>query len=152
MGRDDDSIEAAEEWIVLPGDGKFLAREIGDRVGGNPQAAKLFEDGHRLFDGAIHGLEPALVEGPDEIGLLGEERDAFGDGLGEGLAPVHLQVPFARTDAGEEILAFAIVGNQLAIERARIPADQHIADVEDRYGLTLFHVSVATSFEASSSW
>ena len=66
--------------------------------------------------------------------MLGMARDKLRHALGEGPAAVHLQVPGRRADAGEEILPRRLLGDELAVEMARVPADQDIADVEDGDG------------------
>jgi hypothetical protein len=46
---------------------------------------------------------------------------------------LHL-MPFAGGHLSQESLHFRGVGNQLAVEVAGVPVDQHAAEIEDRHG------------------
>ena len=73
---------------------------------------------------------PALVKGPDRRGVIGMALHQEGDRLVPIAAPVLLDVPFAGTDGGQEPLHPGFVVEELAIEMARVPPEQDIADVE----------------------
>jgi hypothetical protein len=46
-------------------------------------------------------------------------------------APVVRLVPFERADPREEVLHLLFVVEELAVEVARVPVDEHAPDVED---------------------
>ena len=61
--------------------------------------------------------------------MLGVALDQLAT-LGEGPAPVLLGVPLRGADGGQELLHRGLVGQQLAVEVARVPVDQDPAQVE----------------------
>ena len=55
-------------------------------------------------------------------------------------AAVHLQIPGRGADAGEEILPRHLLGDELAVKKTRVPADQDIADAGNwlkKFGFTI---------------
>ena len=84
-----------------------------------------------LVDRAAERLDPALMEEPQ----LGGE---FGKGLGPGLdrggeirRGVGMGDEIHRQRGGEKALHPRFVVERLAVEIARVPAQQNVADVED---------------------
>src|SRR4029077_12425941 len=90
---------------------------------------------------AVQGLNPTLMKRADQIRLVGKQGDALGNALGERLSPIHFQVPLARADARQEILALGVIGDEFPVETMRVPADQHIADIENRNDTVDAHMS-----------
>lgn len=78
-------------------------------------------------------FRPALEVRRDEPGFIRMIFLKLSDGLDERSAGVLLAVPSRRGDLGEELLhSLFVAREQLAIQMARIPVDQHAAEVEDR--------------------
>ena len=109
----------------------FGAGEVGDGVERHAGGGELGEELGGAVDGAGHGLVPALVEGGDQLGVVGVAGGEGGDAFVPGGAAVELEVPGVEVDLGEEGVDGRLVGQELAVEEARVPADQDVADVED---------------------
>lgn len=89
------------------------------------------EQRHVLGDRSIQCLAPALIVSMDLGFPLRELRDPLGNGLGEAAAAILFQVPGLGADMGEEPFHLRrIAREQLAVEVARVAADQDDADVE----------------------
>ena len=57
----------------------------------------------------------------------------LGDRFGEGLARIHLPIPGARRHVREKALhAVLVAGKERAVEVARVPVDEHAAQIEYR--------------------
>lgn len=80
---------------------------------------------------AGHHVVVAAVPQRDRIGVLGVQRRQLGDGLGHGAAEVVLGVPRPRAHLGEEPLDLVVGRQHLAVEVARVPVEEHPAEVED---------------------
>lgn len=59
------------------------------------------------------------------------ERKTLRDPVLEAAAPVKAKIELRRADDLQEIRHLLWVGKDLPVERARVPADQDIADIED---------------------
>ena len=131
LARHDDAIERRQEEKPLALRRKRLGRKIRKRVNGDAGARKL----EQYFDGAVdcggnHLVEPRPKR-LDQMRLVGMRRDEFADGFGELSAPILPLVPFLRANGREEIFhRLLVAGKQLAVEEARIPLQQHAAQVE----------------------
>mgnify|MGYP003693920099 CR=1 FL=1 len=63
--------------------------------------------------------------------MSGVRRDELGVRVGEGAAGILPLVPLDSAHVGEELLHRALVaGEELAVQEARIPAEQNAADIE----------------------
>ena len=132
VAGDHDVAEAgAEEREARDALGPLGAGEVGDGVEGDAAGGELGEERLGALDRAFHALVPAGVEGGDQLGAVrvpgAERRDAF---VPVGAA-VELEVPVHEADLGEEGLDRRFVGQEPAVDEPRVPADQHVADVED---------------------
>jgi len=63
--------------------------------------------------------------------VMREEGNALGDRLGAGPAKILLVVPGVVADLVQEAAALGRIGDELAVEVLRVPADQHVAEVEN---------------------
>src|SRR4029077_17729203 len=113
--------EPGEEIETLERQRIGLGGEIGEAVERDVARLELAEYVDRAGDRPRHHLVEALAERVDEmclVGMLGlEDRRR----LGEAAPGILALVPVLRADSGEEMLHRRLVGNQLAIEVARIP-------------------------------
>ena len=66
----------------------------------------------------------------DEMQLVRMARRELRERFGEGTAGVLPLVPLARANLREELLHRGFVGEKLAIQVARVPVEQHAAQVE----------------------
>ena len=88
---------------------------------------------------------PAVVEGGDQLGPVRVAGGERGDALVPGVPRSKLEVPGVEADLGEEGVDRRLVGQELAKEQARVPADQDVADVEDEGGRSLGMAHLAGS-------
>ena len=63
--------------------------------------------------------------------MFGMRGAKLGAGLGKGSPRVVLKMPVERRNARQEILARSGIGDQLFVKVARVPLNQHFADIED---------------------
>ena len=120
-----------EEGKARQGLGPLLGRVVGDRVEGHAGGGELVEDRDAAVDGAGERLVPARVEGADRRGVAGMARGERGDALVPGQAGVEREVPVVEAHVVEEGVDRRVVGEKLAEEQPRVPADEDVADVED---------------------
>ena len=134
MRGDDDTVEALQEGEADQALGPFLAREIGDGIDLVAAPLQLLQHGNAVLDHAGHGLVPALVIGPDLAFPFRVAGDEQGDALLPAAAAILLEVPGGGADVLQEPGPLLVIGNHLAIDPERVPADQDIADIEDDGG------------------
>jgi hypothetical protein len=72
-----------------------------------------------------------LVSAVTSIGVLRMFGDQGRLGVRPAPSAILLKIPFVGDDLGKEPAARLGVGNEAAIGRLRVPADQHLADIED---------------------
>ena len=77
---------------------------------------------------------PAVGGRRDQRGVVRVAGGEGGDAVVPVGAAVELEVPGVEVDLGEEGVDRGVVGQELAVEQAHVPADQHVADVEDHGG------------------
>lgn len=82
-------------------------------------------------DGLAQGLRPAITERLDQRRVLRMTGREPGDGRIPVLTGIERLVPLGETDRVEERLDLGVVGQQRAVEMARVPVDQDRAEVED---------------------
>ncbi len=94
------------------------------------------DGGLGLRDRAGEHVPPPGFPGVDGVGIFGEALQQRRAVVREGHAQVVGEVPFHGADMGKEPVAFAPVPREIRlIERARIPAHDHITDVpKDGFG------------------
>jgi hypothetical protein len=86
----------------------------------------------RARDLAGHHFAPALVEGADRRREVGEARAQLGHRVREAAPAIAFEVVRRGEDVREEPLHPRLVlAEELAEQEARVPAQQHVADVED---------------------
>src|SRR5436190_8798383 len=137
-----DTIETVEEIETLARLAELVLVPVGDGKDRDVVALEGFEDIDAPMDRAGNRLMPVRVEGADHRMqfrrvLLDEKLD----GVGEAPAPVLLDIPGGRADIGEKPLhIFLAPFEKAAIEVARVPGDEHIADVKDDSGRANSHL------------
>src|SRR5437588_12246017 len=85
-------------------------------------------------DGAGDRLVEALAERLDQFDLVGMVRQQLPCRLGKASARVLPLVPFRRANVGQEMLHRCVVAvEELPIEEARVPPEQHATGHENIY-------------------
>src|SRR6266545_1863877 len=130
LAGDDQTVEPGQEREALPGQGEGLGRPVAQRVHRDAGGTQLGQQRHRPRDVAAEHLPPALVVGGDGRRLGGVACGQLGDRAGERTAAVLLGVPLRGGDGGQELLHRRLVAEQLAVQVAGVPVDQHPAKVE----------------------
>ena len=128
--------EAVEEGIgrVVADQGEGLRRPVGQR----PQRHAAPSSRSRMAtlpgDRARHHLQPALAVGLDPLGRSrGWRPDSSATRLRRrgGRRPATSFQSGVQTSARKRSIACLVAGEQLPVEVARVPVDQHAAEVED---------------------
>ena len=96
---------------------------------------EALEQAHAALDGSGEHCRPFAVPGLDQGRLVGMAGGEFTDILGHRQAGVTARMPFHGADGGQKILHRRLVGTEVpAVHVARVPVDQHPAEVEDDHG------------------
>jgi hypothetical protein len=98
---------------------------------GRPAAFRRLSSATFSSIGPVEGLDPPLVEEPQFDGEFGKGLGARLDRGGEVGRGVGMGDEIHRQRGREEALHPRLVVERLAVEVAPIPAQKHIADVED---------------------
>ena len=107
---------------------------VGQQVERRAGGMQALDQRHHLGeDDVVHFVE-ALVEGGDQRLLAGMQGLQATCRLGRIAAVILHHVPLPRGHLGQEPLHLGRVGDELAVEVARVPVDQHAAEVEDHDG------------------
>ena len=88
------------------------------------------KDLDRALDDCADHLLVAVRPSPDQLGLVGVGPRQLAAGIGDPSPEVLFGMPSGRADLQEEPLPVVFVGYELAIEIARVPVEEHSADVE----------------------
>src|SRR5262249_49366286 len=131
LARDHDVVEPGEKIEACAGDAEFLRRPVGERVEPPATSLEIGQHGDRIGDRPGQHLLPAMMVGRDQLAMLRVAGDEQRHRLVPAAAGILLLVPFLRAHRGEEILHCASIGEELAVEVARVPVDEDAAEIED---------------------
>ena len=118
-----------EEGEAPAGEREGLGRPVGQRVQLVAGVLELGEERHGAIDLARDHLAPAREVRLDHRALVGMARRRLLDRRGEAAPAILLLVPGGMADLGEKPLHGGLVVEQLAVEVARIPVDQHATQI-----------------------
>src|SRR6516164_5287029 len=144
LARDHHAAEPAKKIEALQRRREGLGRKIAEAVERRAAFAQFGEDLDRAGDRSGHHFIEAGAIGVDHLGLVGvlepEQTRAFGKAAPGILATV----PLMGADIGQEMLHRRLVAREkLAVKMARIPIDQHTADIENYDASALLRHSLA---------
>src|SRR3984957_6526433 len=131
MTRDDSVVEFAQEIVLALRKREGFVSEIAERVDRLAGRAQSAQQRDILLDRFAERLNPALVE---HAYFLGEFRKALGprgDRGSEVFGDVGVRNKVHPERSRQEALHPFLVVENLAVEVARIPANQNVADVKD---------------------
>ena len=96
---------------------------------------------HRPADRPGHHLVEPAIEGVDQLGVVRVLLFQQPSRVRDEAAGILATVPFLGADGSQKMLHGGFVTvKQLAVEVARIPIDQHPAEVKD-YNVTMVHAA-----------
>jgi len=107
-----------------------IRQEIERRPGG----MQPFDQRHHLGKDDVVHFGEALIERGDQRLLARMQGLQTTRRFGTVAAVILHRVPFPRGHLGQESLHLGGVGDQLAVEVAGVPIDQHAAEIEDHDG------------------
>jgi hypothetical protein len=107
-----------------------LGRPVGQAVERNTGHVQLFQQRNTILQDSAQGFRPLPVEGTDEVGMIGIQRDQLRLAFRDGPSAILLEVPVGRADMRQEPAPPRFVGNELAIEIIRAPVEQNAAEIE----------------------
>jgi len=125
-----DPDKPVQEVVALPRDRKGLMRPVGERIQLQVPSAQFVQYGHAGRQRAAQHFVPARAIGRDQPGMLRVLRAERGDRLVPAAACILLLVPPHGADFGQEALHRRLVAEQPATQVARVPVDQHPAQIE----------------------
>jgi hypothetical protein len=106
-------------------------RPVREREQTRAGRAQFFEQGDGFVDHSAEHLLPAFMERADQFLVIRRARDCFCDPLLPRTTRVLTFVPLGRAHLGKEALhPLNVAAEQLSIKMARVPIDQHIAEIE----------------------
>ena len=110
---------------------ELVAIPIGDCVNRHVALHQFLKNCDRAVDGVGQGFMPARVIGGDGFGVIGVQCSRQLHRFSKTPAPVLFQIPFMIAHVGEKPFHFHFVFKILGKQKARIPAQQHIANVKN---------------------
>ena len=131
VARDHGDVESVQKVVLRAGESELVGREIAERMDRPAGGLQAPQQRDILVDRAVEGLDPPLVEEAQFAGKLGKGLGPRLDRGGEVGRGVGMGDEIHRERGCEKALHPRLVVERLAVEIARIPAQQHVADVED---------------------
>ena len=131
VAGDHRDVERAQEVVLLASEGEFVGCEVAQRMDRPAGRFETPQERDVLVDRAAERLDPALMEEPQLVGEFGKGLGPRLDRGGEIRRDVGMGDEIHRQGSREKALHPRFVVERLAVEIARIPAQQNVADVED---------------------
>jgi 4a-hydroxytetrahydrobiopterin dehydratase len=128
--RNQDVLKALQERKATFGVVKGLCRPIRECVQRDAPRIQGFQERHGTFDRAPEHFGPALEVRPQPGPIVGEIDRTLRNRIGEGLARVHLRIPFRGGHLTQESLHFG-GRHQLAKQMPRVPVHENATQVEN---------------------
>ena len=129
--RNHDIAEMGENWLCGIKAIPKLRPEIGDRKKRGVPVSKLFNNFEAAHNRARNRLVEPLRVGLDMRRIIGKQLYQLGPHLRERLSGIMLEMPFGRDDFGQKPIELFAIRDQLFKQMTQVPAEQHIADIEN---------------------